>query len=137
MRYETPKDRANEAEVTAALAPIWDCEFTRWPVLGPFDYVAHRGQEPIGLCEIKCRTPAFTDFPVVWIDVHKWWELRAIARACHTRPYLIVRFSDVIAWADLHTVDGTTRVSGRTDRDDELDLALRIPREHFNAIPRP
>jgi Holliday junction resolvase-like predicted endonuclease len=138
---ETAEDRVHEQEVVDVLAPIWHCEFARFPIArAPFDFIAHRGGVALSLVEVKCRTRLLAGLPFLWINAHKWYDLREHANVWEVRPLYVARFRDAIAWVDLHTVDVTSpRVTGRKDRGDpdDLDLALRIPREHCNVIPLP
>lgn len=120
--YETAEDRRKEREVAAELAVIFPgMPWRQRPRLDPVDIDFMRGGLIAMQVEIKVRNGPLT-YDSLMIDRKKIEGVRdEIARTGAT-GYVVGAFDDWLLIFDLPVaLSATTRIGGRTDRNDPLD----------------
>lgn len=139
-RRESAADRANQREVAAVLAEVWQCEMVEFKETSLVDYMAVKDATAWALVEIKCRSITYRDRPQYMLSADKWVNTQTVASVLRVRGLLVVRFGDgSIYGTDLLATDPEPpemRMGGRRDRGDPRDLepCVWLPISAFRLV---
>lgn len=136
-KYETKQDRINQRAVAdAVIAGRAGVSWSEFPTFHVVDFAISRGDELVGLIEVKCRACPSNEYPDYAISEAKWTKMIEEGRAQGVPVFLVVRFSDKTIWTPV--TPGPFRVyrGGRRDRNDKRDIEpqVHIPWTRFKPV---
>ena len=126
-KYETKKDRANQARAMEAFAKIYRYEFVDLPQYHEMDFAIVERQRvdrhtfPLikALVEVKCRTFSINKYPTMMVDIRK----ANYALNCGLPTILLTSWTDALAFIKFKSERFYT-MGGRRDRDDPYDYDI-------------
>ena len=133
--YETPENRAAEAEIAAVIERTWSCKLHKLPLHYKLDYMACKHDQLIGWVETKRRLINRDTFEEIYLSLIKVMAAHTLHSITGKRCFFIVQFNDCLAYANI-LGERTVIFGGRTDRgdwQDEEPLVL-IPNTDFTII---
>jgi hypothetical protein len=133
--YETPENRAAEAEIAAVIERTWSCDLHKLPMHYKLDYMASKHDQLVAWLEVKRRHCNRDTYETIYLSLIKVMAAHSLHSITGKRCFFIVQFNDCLAYADI-LGERTVSFGGRTDRgdwQDEEPLVL-IPKSDFTII---
>lgn len=139
-KYESKQDRINQRAVASeVVATRPGSRWTEFPTFHVVDFAVWRGDDMVGLIEVKCRSCPSDEYPDYAISEAKWLKMIEEGRAQGVPVFLVVRFTDKTIW--MPVTPGRYRVyrGGRRDRNDKRDVEpmVHIPWKAFRPMRSP
>ena len=136
-KYETKADRINQREVVNAVVSTRPgARWTEFQAFHVVDFAVWRGDDMVGLIEVKCRACPSAESPDYAISEAKWLAMIEEGRAQGVPVFLVVRFTDKTLW--IPVTPGNFRVyrGGRRDRNDKCDVEpmVHLPWARFKTL---
>jgi hypothetical protein len=134
-RYETEADLDNERRVAEEIGGHWACILRKNPDQYRLDFTCYRDERAVAFAEIKCRDITFDQYDTIILSLSKVMAANLMHMTTSLPAFLIVEFTDALAYADLLRLRPVT-VGGRVDRGDSQDMepVIHIPIEDFRKI---
>jgi len=130
--YETVDDLMSEKKVADKLAVKWGVDMKKLPNHQRMDYAMQRRDKVVGLCEIKCRTFQWGDYPTVILSASKVKYAAEIYSQFHIKTmFAVCDREGVIKYTPIHELKYSLEYGGRTstprdDQDSELVVAISV-----------
>ena len=136
--FKTAEDERSEDETAKAIETVWCCECRSFGKLAPVDWFFVRTGRMVGVGELKTRTHASGQYPTVFLNVRKWLALSLAGNGLGVPAVFVVRFTDVVKWIDVSTIDASVvRVGGCTkivkSRND-IEPVIEVPVMAMKAL---
>ena len=139
MIYQTAADKADERRIAAQLGERWRCTPVEFPALSPVDWYLRRGDQLVGLVEIKRKRREYAEYPCIFLDCLKYWPMLSGSVTFGVPSLYVVECLDGLFCVNVHRLVGlTVAVIGRRDRHDEahdVEPCIAIPIRLFKPIP--
>tara|TARA_R100000152_G_C6774783_1_gene202770 strand:- start:1893 stop:2354 length:462 start_codon:yes stop_codon:yes gene_type:complete len=139
--FETETDRRNENQIANILANHFNVRMEKLPMSQRLDYAmqAKTGSKRIlALCEIKCRSFKWGDFPDVMLSASKIKYAHEMFRVFNLKTLFVVcDRSNEIRMIAIHNTGYDLTFGGRTTnaRDNQdSELIVNIPNEDFEVL---
>ena len=121
-KYETKKDRDNEAAALAEACRRWEVNFITLPKLSCADAILSRYGEGKAIVDVKVRWNRFGEYDNYKVSLEKVDNIRLVGELTKLRPYLLVQFTDCLTHLDLLCANDIDPAWGRKDRNDPKDI---------------
>ena len=136
--FETAHDRNNEQEVASVMEKHWLITLRKLPMSQRLDYAMMKGGAVVALCEVKCRTFKWGEFPDVMLSASKVKFASEMFQAFALKTLFVVSDREnVIKFTPIHEAAFPVTFGGRTasPRDDQdSELIVNIPNDCFETI---
>lgn len=136
-KYESKRDRINQREViNAVVATHPGARWTEFPAFHVVDFAVLRGDDMVGLIEVKCRACPSTEYVDYAISEAKWLHMIEEGKAQGVPVFLVVRFTDKTLWTPVTPGPFKVYAGGRRDRKDKKDVEamVHLPWKQFHPI---
>ncbi len=131
--FETKDDLTNEWKIAEIVGKKWCVEMQKLPRHQRIDYAMSRNGRVAALCEIKCRTFAWGDYPDVILSLSKIKHAMEMYKAFKLKTFFVVSDkNNNIKYTPIHEIDnypityGGRTFSPRDNEDSELIVNISI-----------
>lgn len=135
--YETKQDLTNEQDIMLRIKDKWKCDAEKLGIKYKLDFALTRDKVICAFAEVKVRKYNSTDFPDIYISLHKFLAAQEIKSALLIPTYLVVKWKDGLFYTPFESCNvSKASITGRTDRGDAQDIEpqVHIPIDYFKEL---